>query len=214
MIDSRKLITAVVGGLVVTTAVFAGMAPVSRLDAKQWHSSRVCGQADLQYANSSSPYIIPGVADLDLRPIQFLPQANADVTQTPEIQHSIYLTNGQGSFTLCLYNLMAVGLFSSIHLLRKLSFGFIPEWYHNGGPFQIGHSLAVSPESLCPEPVCFFVQPVGRAENFLGQLYWGNVAPFLRKSQFTPDAVAPRGPPSNLFVPDKESGTRNSSALC
>ncbi|MHC4560327.1 MAG: hypothetical protein ACYS80_23835 [Planctomycetota bacterium] len=200
MIDSRKLISAVIGGLVVTAAVYADMTPVSRLDTKRWYSPRVCGRSDLHYTNSSSPYIFPGVADPDLRSVQFPPQANADVTQTYEIQHSINLTNGQGSFTLCLYALMGLGLCSSTHWVKKLSFGFIPEWYHNGGPFQIGHSYALTPESLCPVPVCCFVQPVGRAENFLRQLYWGNVAPFLRKSQFTPDAVAPRGPPSNSLL--------------
>ncbi len=196
MIDSRKLITVVIGGLVVTAAAYADMVPVSRLDAGRRQSPHVCGQADLQNTNLSRPSSSLNTAGSDLWSIEFLPEANADVSQTSEIQHQLSLTNGQGSLNLCLSALIGLGLCSSAHWVKRLSFGFIPEWYHDGGPFQIGHSFAVTPESLCPVPVCCFVQPVCTVEDSLPQYRLGTVTSRWRKSQFTPTVLVPRGPPN------------------
>ncbi len=195
MIDSRKLITAVIGGLVVTAAAYADMVPVSRLDAGRRQLPHVCGQADLQYTNLSSPSNYPSVGHLDLWSVEFLPEANADVSQTSEIQHLQSLTDGPGSLNLCLSALIGLGLCSSAHCVKRLSFGFVPEWYHNGGPFQIGHSYAVTPESLCPVPAFCFIQPVCTVEDSLPQYRLGTVTSLWRKSQFTPTILVPRGPP-------------------
>ena len=195
MINRRKLLITVGLGLLVTTGVYADMTPVSQSDAKCVQSSNACRLAELQYTNLSSPSNFPSVADLDSWSVEFLPEANADVSQTSEIQHQLSLTNGQGSLNLCLSALIGLGLCSSAHFVKRLSFGFIPEWYHDGGPFQIGHSFAVSPESLCPVPVCCFVQPVCKVEDFLPQYRLRTVVFLWRKSQFTPTILASRGPP-------------------
>jgi len=195
VIDSRKLITVVIVGLVVTAAAYADMVPVSRLDAGPRQLPNVCGRTDLQYTNLSSPSNFSSVGHLDLWSVEFLPEANADVSQTSEIQHPQILTNGQGSLNLCLSALIGLGLCSSAHWVKRLSFGFIPEWYHDGGPFQIGHSFAVTPESLCPVPVCCFVQPVCTVEDSLIQYRLRTVVSLWRKSQFTPCVLASRGPP-------------------
>jgi len=195
MIDGRRIITAVIGGLVFTGTVYADMTPVSRLDAGRRQLPHVCGRTDLQYTNLSSPSIFSSVADLDLWSVEFLPEANADVRQTSEIQHPLSLTSGPGSLNLCLSALIGLGLCSSAHWMKRLSFGFIPEWYHDGGPFQIGHSFAVSPESLCPAPAYCFIQPVCPVEDSLPQYRLGAVTSLWRKSQFTPAVIAPRGPP-------------------
>ena len=42
-----------------------------------------------------------------------------------------------GSLSLCLSALLGLGLCSFAHCVKKSSFGFILEWYRNGGPFQI-----------------------------------------------------------------------------
>jgi hypothetical protein len=86
-------------------------------------------------------------------------------------------------------------LCSSAHWVKRLSFGFVPEWYHNGGPFQIGHSYAVTPESLCPVQVCCFIQPFCTEDNHLPQYFLKTVTSLWRKSQFTPCVLASRGPP-------------------
>ena len=195
MIDGRRIITAVIGVFVATVSVYADMTPVSQSDAKCVQSSNACSLAELQYTNLSSPSNFPSVADLDLWSVEFFPEAKADVSQTAEIQHLQILTNGQGSLNLCLSALIGLGLCSSAHWVKRISFGFVPEWYHNGGPFQIGHSYAVTPESLCPVPVCCFVQPACTVEDSLPQYRLGIVTSLWRKSQFTPVVLVPRGPP-------------------
>jgi len=196
VINRRKLLITVGLGLLVTTGVYADMTPVSQSDAKRVQSSNACRLAELQYTNLSSPYNPPSVTELDFWSVEFLPEANADVSQTSEIQHPLSLTNGPGSLNLCLSALIGLGLCSSAHWVKRLSFGFVPEWYHNGGPFQIGHSYAVTPESLCPVPVCCFVQPVCTVEDSLPQYRSGTVTSLWRKSQFTPTVLVPRGPPN------------------
>lgn len=196
MINRRKLLITVGLGLLVTTGVYADMTPVSRMDAKCVQSSNVCSLKELQYANLSSPSNPPSVTELDLWSVEFLPEANADVYQTSEMQQPQILTDGTGSFNLCLSALIGLGLCSSAHWVKRLSFGFVPEWYHNGGPFQIGHSYAVTPESLCPAPAFCFIQPVCTVEDSLPQYRLGTVTSLWRKSQFTPTVLVPRGPPN------------------
>ncbi len=196
MIDGRRIIPAVIGVFVATVSVYADMAPVSRMDAKCVQSSNVCSLKELQYTDFISPSNYPSVAKIDLWSVEFLPEANADVSQTSEIQHPQSLTNGPGSLNLCLSALIGLGLCSSAHFVKRLSFGFIPEWYHDGGPFQIGHSFVVSPESLCPAPACCFIQPVCTVEDSLPQYRLGTVTSLWRKSQFTPTVLVPRGPPN------------------
>lgn len=196
MINRRKILITVGLGLLVTTGVYADMAPVSQSDAKCVQSSNACGLAELQYTNLSNPYNPPSVTELDLWSVEFLPEAKADDSQSADIQHLQILTNGPGSLNLCLSALIGFGLCSSAHWVKRISFGFVPEWYHNGGPFQIGHSYAVTPESLCPVPVYCFVQPVCTAEDSFTQYRLRTVVSLWRKSQFTPCVLASRGPPN------------------
>jgi hypothetical protein len=174
--------------------VHADMVLVSKLDTEP-QSQRVCGRTEFQRANLSGLYDSTSISDLDFRFVQFLPKADVEVGQTTGIESSINLTGGPGSVSLCLYAMLGLGLCSAPHWIKKLSIGYIPEWYHNGGPLQIGHSLAVSPESLCPVPVYCFVQPVLATEYLIPQYHHMTVVSLWRKSQFTPDIIASRGPP-------------------
>jgi len=196
VINRRKLLITVGLGLLVTTGVYADMTPVSQSHAKCVQPSSARRLAELQYTNLFSPSNPLSVTELDLWSVEFLPEASADVSQTSEIQHPLSLTNGQGSLNLCLSALIGLGLCSSAHWVKRLSFGFVPEWYHNGGPFQIGHSFAVTPESLCPVPVYCLVQPVFMVEDSLPQYRLRTVTSLWRKSQFTPTVLVPRGPPN------------------
>lgn len=191
----RKYIAAFVGGLFVCAAAHADMVPVSQLDAGYRHTEQPCGQAGSVYTSSSSPFGSFSFAALDSWSVEFLPKANTDISQSSELP-SLQLTGGPSSFSLCLSALIGLGLCSSAHCIRKLHFGFIPEWYHDGGPYQIGHSLAIMPNSLCPAPVCCFVQPVHTVEELMPQSRLRTIAALWRKSQFTPDAIASRGPPN------------------
>ncbi len=195
MITRRKILTAVIGILVGISTVYADMTPVSRLDAEHQQPAHICGRADAKYTTLSSPSNCLSVADLDLWSVEFLPEANPDIGQTSDMQNPQILTDGTGSFSLCLSALIGLGMFSSAHLVKRLSFSFVPEWYHNGGPLQIGHSHAM-PDSLCPVPVCCFIQPVCTVEDSLQQYRLRTVVSLWRKSQFTPTVLVPRGPPN------------------
>ena len=196
MVDRRKILSVLVGVLALTAAVNADMVPVSQLDAEPRQSPRVCGWTDLQHANLSSRFNYTGLADLDLWSVEFLPEAVANVAQTGHLQNLQSLTNGPSSLNLCLSALIGLGLCSSAHYVKRLSLGCVPEWFHDGGPFQVGHSLAVSPETLCPAPACCFVQPVWAVEDSLARYRLGTVTSLWRKSHFTQAVIASRGPPS------------------
>jgi len=196
MTNGQKLIMSVVGALIVTASVYADMMPMSAPDIGCGQSPYVLsGQTDLRYSDFSSPLNYPGVADLDLWPVGHLLEPTADTGQTSQIQNLRSFTDGPGSFALCLYALIGLGLCRSAPRIKKLSFEFIPEWYHDGGPFQIGHSFAVTPETLYPTPACCFAQTVCTVEGSLTQYRLRTIVSLWRKSQFTHDVIASRGPP-------------------
>ena len=195
MIDGRRCITFIIAGLVCAAAVHADMVPVSSPDAGRPRQVYMCSRTDIPCPNLSSPLNSLSVAHLDIMSVRFLPPVDVDIAQVSQTQHALDLANQPGSLSLCLYALLGLGLCNSAHWVRKISLGCIPEWYHSGGPFQIGHSLAISPESLRPAPACCFIQPVWTAERLIPQYRLRTVVSCWRKSQFTPDVIASRGPP-------------------
>ena len=190
MINSRRIILVIICGLIFTATVHAGMVPVSQQYAQSKEGQSV-------YDVDFESYNFPQVADLDTWSFNYLHQVNSNDEQVSEVEHLQSLTNGPDSLNLCLSALIGLGLCSSVHYVKRLSFSFIPEWYHSGGPSQIGHSFAVSPESLCPIPAYCFIQPDCAADDFLTQYSARAVIPIWRKSQFTPAVIASRGPPIN-----------------
>lgn len=191
----RSLVIAVLGVLVGTVTARADMTPVSGLDIVSWQSVRVCDQTDLRQTNYSSPFTGLSVTDVNWRPFEFPPETIADPGQIFDAQHSQSLTSGPSSLSLCLSALIGLGLCSSAHYVKRLHFGSIPQWYHDGGPSQIGHSFAANPDSICPAPARCFVQPVHTAENIMPQYRSGTIMSLWRESQFTPSGIAARGPP-------------------
>ncbi len=195
MINGRRIISAVICGLIVTSAVHANMVPVSQQDSGHRQPQPVCNKINLYNNNFTDLYKFTNVTDLSSLSVGFLSPANTNIEQTSEIQHLQTLTNGPGSISLCLSALIGLGLCSSTHFVKRLSFSFIPEWYHSGGPFQVGHSHAITPESLCTTAVCCFVQPVCTVEDSFIQYRLGTITSLWWKSQFIPTVLASRGPP-------------------
>jgi hypothetical protein len=182
---------AVLGGI-----ARADMMPVSPagVECRQRQDVHTTDQA--RTAEPSSPFDYTSMMYPDVGTIQFAPTAGDNFSQTSETQPPAILTDGQSSLSLCLSALVGLGLCSSAHCLKKLHLAHIPEWYHPGGPSQIGHSLAVNPDSVCPMPAYCFVQPTHAAEDLMPQYRSGTIRSLWRKSQFTPDVIASRGPPS------------------
>jgi hypothetical protein len=197
MIEQRKVITVLIGGLVLCATIHADMMPAFRQDSGGAQSLSVCDRAVLQHTGLPSPFDGPGVTDLDSLSVRFLPISSDDVGQTREAKPVPVLTDGQSSFSLCLYALLGLGLCRSAPFVKKLHCGCIPEWYHHGGPSQIGHSFAISPDCLRSAPEYCFIQPecASGIEDSLPQYRWGTVISLWRKSHFTPTALASRGPP-------------------
>jgi hypothetical protein len=105
------------------------------------------------------------------------------------------LSDRQNSFILCLYGFLGVGAFRSLTCLRRPALGMIPEWYHNGGPAQIGHSLALAPDCRVSLPACCLVQPDQPTRNPGPRYGPGMRESFQPKSPTLSARAAPRGPP-------------------
>ena len=195
MISRRRLITAMIGAFLMSVAVRADMVPIGRCDTGHRQDSSVCVQSEIPSANRSFLSDSPVLGDFDVRTVQFQPEINAHGERPAQAPPLIELAGGPSSVSLCLYALMSLGLCSAPHWIKKLHLGHLPEWYHDGGPFQIGHSFAATPESLCALQACYFNPPSDTAEDFLPQHRQRTIISLWRKSQFTPEAIASRGPP-------------------
>jgi hypothetical protein len=195
MMAAKKIITAMVAALSLTGTACAGLTPVSSTAAAPVPSSY---RAD--HATCAPAEIFPlwaggaEVAGLDLLPIASWPGPQPQATRatkSPQV-----LTDNQSSLSLCLYVLMGAGLCRSIPLMKRMSLGWIPDWYHEGGPFQVGHSHAIGPD-LCPAPLVCFIQPDNTAEDLTPKYDRGTITSLVRKSLFTPNLLASRGPPAS-----------------
>jgi hypothetical protein len=196
MAVGQKLVIAVVMALAAVSAVHADMMPVGLPEVVGPQSPPVCEQTPVQPMGIEGPCTHgPSAADLDLTSIELISEANAGVGQICQTEPLQVLAYEPGSLNLCLYALIGLGLCRSAPWVKKLSFGFVPDWYHDGGPYQIGHSHAIGPEFLCCATVCCFIQPDCISEHLISQLYLGKVASLIRKSLFVPGRLASRGPP-------------------
>jgi hypothetical protein len=195
MIQQRKVIMVLIGVLVLCATLHADMMLSLRQDSGYAPSLSVCDRAVLQHTSWPSPFDCPGVTNPDFLPVKFLSISNDDVGQTREAKPVQLLADGQSSFSLCLSALLGVALCRSVPLVKRLHFGCLPEWYYRGGPSQIGNSLAISPDCLCSAPVYCFIPPDATVEDCLPRYYRGTIVSLLRRAEFTPTALAPRGPP-------------------
>lgn len=138
--------------------------------------------------------VVRSLADFDWFAIQSLPPLTLgdDSAHEPAARH--VLADRQGSLHLCFYALLGLGLFKSVPCARRLPIGAIPAWYHEGGPSEIGHLLALSSDGLCTVSVCF-TQPEVGVEDLRPLYRLGVVTPLWRESQFVSTVLVPRGPP-------------------
>jgi hypothetical protein len=199
VIERRQIITVLIWALAACAISRAGMMPVSPLDAAGCRpSSPADTLADLR---PGSPFLLspgfPGVADLGSSFAGFLPPLNPKTGEPGGTKPAQILTDRQNSLELCLYALLSLGLCRSAPFIRKLHLGGIPGWYYSGGPYQIGHSFAISPDCLLSTPVLCFVQPdsIAATQDPLRECCPGFVVALWRQSQFARAVLASRGPP-------------------
>jgi len=191
---SKRVIISLFVGLLICAGARADLILESPFDFEARPVGGAYTDLEAQVTDSTGPS--NSLSMPELYPSRLLPEGQYDLGQPPQIPpRQIAADGGSSSLRLCLSALMSLGLCTSIHSAKKLSLGFIPPWYHTSGPCQIGHSIAVNPDSVCPVPVCCFVQPVQGATDITLQRHFGTVVSLWRKSQFTPDLLVARGPP-------------------
>ena len=101
------------------------------------------------------------------------------------------------SALLAMSGLLSLGAIQLGRNVRKLNLGALPEWYHDGGPTQVGHSTPFDLDlgfNLAALPVCVFAGPVGAEDTVLFGAQWSDAV--RRAPQFWPTTKSPRGPPS------------------
>ncbi len=194
VIQRSEILVAVVGVLTLGVIVRADMRPVSPPDAEPWQP-HACAVTTQQDTGLSNPLDCLSITDLGSLPVKSLPDLHGGMGPGGEMPSARIQSDGQDSFGLCLYALLGLGVCRSVPVVKRLSFSHIPQWYHDGGPFQIGHSHAISPDCLCYATACCLVQPDCAAEDPIPQYRREIIISLWRRSQCTPTVLAPRGPP-------------------
>jgi hypothetical protein len=196
MVAAKKIMTVLIVTSALTVVTSASMTPVS---PSVGAPSRV---SPVLYRTSSEPTDVFSVSDdwpchggLVSLTAPFLPQTKAEAGLAEKTKAPQVLADNQSSLSLCLYVLMGIGLCKVVPSVRKLPLDCVPDWYHSGGPFQLGHRYALSPDCLTHTPVCCFIQPDCKGENPMPQFRREMIVSLWRKSQCTPAIFACRGPP-------------------
>ena len=101
---------------------------------------------------------------------------------------------GPGSFSLVLTAFGSLGAWRLGRSAKKFHFSSFPDWYHTGGPSQLGHSHALdldaAPAVCRLESAGLDPHPVRRPLR--------RMTDFHRQSQSLRDAVSPRAPPLSM----------------
>jgi hypothetical protein len=195
IVEQRKIITVVLASLMVGASARADLMPAHGLDAGVHYFRQISAGRALLYSSVHAQLARLGVGDFDSRWWGGWAEEQAQIEPAGEPTHLHVLADRQNGAGLCLCALLGLGLCKAAPCVKRFSWGGIPAWYHDGGPYQIGHSLALAPDCLGPAPICF-LQPEGLSPPDPAPNYGCTVVICLwRKSQFTPAVLAPRGPP-------------------
>jgi hypothetical protein len=194
MVERRRISIAVVGVLVLGATIRADMMPVSRPESGYRQSLSLCDHAARPRTDLSSRIDCPVVADLYSLLAGSIPASCNEEGQACEVKPVPVVADAQESFTLGLCTLMGLGLYRSAPWVKRLSIGCLRDWYHEGGPHQIGHSYAVGPD-VRPAPVVCFIQPERPAADSPAKYCLGTVVSLWRNLQFASSLFASRGPP-------------------
>jgi len=197
--NGRKTILAVAFALVAAGAVRADMVQVFQEDTEHPLSAIICDRDGPHAASAFDTSILCLRADLELPPTGFTPDMPVEAVDSGEPPVvSVILADRQDSLGLCLYALASLGMCKSAPWVKRMSRGVVPGWYHNGGPFQVGHSHAASPNCLNSALACFIQQDSDR-NDWRGQHRHDRAIVLLwRKSQMAASVLASCGPPAHL----------------
>ena len=194
--EKRKIITGVLVALLFGAAARADLMPAAGSGAGPRPRPLILRETVVPPSNFSHPWDGFITSDLSSLPARTLSDEFAPTRQPLETPHLYILADRQSGISLCLCALLGLGLCKAAPCVKKFSWGAIPAWYHDGGPYQIGHSLAVAPDCICPAPMCHLISPNEPFEEPPSPYEEGILLPWWPKSQFFPCTLAARGPPA------------------
>jgi hypothetical protein len=189
MMGRTRIISGLLGVLVLAGMGYADLPPLAQPDSR--------GLVDRAPTSPSHEFELTLAANLAASHWLHggpLPSLAFDGPPVEEANSPHVLADRPNALHLCLCALLSLGLCKSAPWVKRLPLGVIPSWYHEGGPLQIGHSLALSPDCVCLASLCF-AQPEGKTEDLEPVYPLGAVIALWRESQIAPAVRAPRGPP-------------------
>jgi hypothetical protein len=189
-----RIILVVAGLLMPAGIAYADMMPLDTLTSGiVWACSDSIEEVEepAAPANLSS---FPSMFDWDLHGV-FRPAIRIDVSEPPESRPVIILREKEGSFTLCLYAMMSLGLIDSVPWTRKWMFRAMPRWYRNGCPGVYRPCLAISVMMRHPEPTAHWDRPPDPVQDTQARHRPETTVLLWQESQFTLPVLAARGPP-------------------
>jgi len=145
---------------------------------------------------SSQPQADTGLLDLGLGGI---PGSGVPIIQalaSPE-DSADPLPPEPASLSLVLAGLGSLGAWQLGRAARTLHFGPVPEWFHTGGPVQIGHTYVANPDCSAVFEICAFDQPVGK-HPILHRMRCE--PPLIFQPQCILTSESPTGPPIFLLA--------------
>jgi hypothetical protein len=176
--------------VIAVVAIILGAVSAAKADIGAFSvSERPVSEAPLEQT-SSQPQADIGSLDLGLAGVPGLGAAAA-VQANPE-DSADPLPAEPASLSLVLAGLGSLGAWQLGRAARTLHFGQVPEWFHTGGPVQIGHTHVANPDCTPILEICVFDQPSG-AHAVLHRMRCE--PPLILQPQCILTSEAPRGPP-------------------
>ena len=180
----------------ISVAILLAATSVARADLSRAERIVASSVAHARYSAEVAPAPLPGLVDLE----GVIYRHGVDVETSAVTSRSTEFTGNviqappaPGSAALFMWAVGGLGVWHLGRSARKIHFGDLPEWYHAGGPVQVGHATPLDLEfSTNALPVCAFAVPAGPQPILLRS--WRE-APLRVDSQQFLRAVEPRGPP-------------------
>jgi len=97
------------------------------------------------------------------------------------------------STELFLSAMLGMGAWQLVRTTKHLHLASVPEWYHHGGPVQIGHAVPCDLQ-FAPAVLCVFDRPAVGV-TLCPERTWADYVPIKSDQPFLRSSVALRGPP-------------------
>lgn len=97
------------------------------------------------------------------------------------------------SSELFLSAMLGMGAWQLVRSTKHLHLASVPEWYHHGGPTQIGHAVPCDLQ-FAPAVLCVFDRPAVGV-TLRPERTWADYVPIKSDQPFLRSSVALRGPP-------------------